>query len=156
MNPQPLTLRMKLFSNTRAKRNTAFVVLLVWLFALASGVANACLLEARATHGHGAAAGTSETAMSNAISAGHVGAVADHDAGAGSSKAPCLKVCDDGSQSLVKQQSTFDLSHPGPALLVAIVWAAAVPVVSAPRRMDDLQPSIPGLPLRVRYSRLAL
>ena len=38
---------MKLFPNTRAKRNTAFMVLLVWLFALASGVANACLLEAR-------------------------------------------------------------------------------------------------------------
>jgi hypothetical protein len=147
---------MKPFSNTRAKRNTAFAVLLVWLFALASGVANACLLEVRATHGHGAATGTSETAVANGISAGHVGVVAEHDAAPDSSKAPCLKVCDDGSQSVVKQQITFDLSPPGPALLVAFAWAAAIPVASAPRRMDDLQPSTPGLPLRVRYSRLAL
>lgn len=36
---------MKFFTETRTKRNTAFVVLLVMLFALASGVANACLLN---------------------------------------------------------------------------------------------------------------
>jgi len=35
---------MKLFFNIRAKRNAALMVLLVWVFALASGVANACLL----------------------------------------------------------------------------------------------------------------
>jgi len=146
---------MKLSSNTRAKRITAFVVLLVWLFALASGVANACLLGARGTHGHGTTVSTSETPTASAISAGHVGAVASHDAGSGFPKAPCLKVCDDGSQSLVKQQATFDLTDPGLALLVAVVWTAAVPAVAAPRRMDDLQPT-PGLPIRVRYSRLAL
>jgi hypothetical protein len=41
---------MKLFSNIRSKRSIAFIALLVWVFALASGVANACLLEARGTH----------------------------------------------------------------------------------------------------------
>ena len=43
---------MKLFSNPRAKRSTVFMVLLTWLFALASGVANACLLQAQETHAH--------------------------------------------------------------------------------------------------------
>jgi hypothetical protein len=147
---------MKLFSNTRAKRSTAFVVLLVWLFALASGVANACLLEARGTHGHGATVSTFAAALATAISAGHVGAVADHNDDSDASKAPCLKVCDDGSQSLVKQQTTFDLTDPGLAFLVRGVWTAAGSAVAAPRRMDDLQPSTPGLPIRVRYSRLAL
>jgi hypothetical protein len=144
---------MKLFSNTRSKRNTAFVVLWVWLFALASGVANACLLEARGTHGHGPAVSGSGTAMATATSVGHVGA--DHDDDPGASKALCLKVCDDGSQSPVKQQSAFDLADSGLPLLVRVVWTAAVPVVSAPSRMDDL-PSTPGLAIRVRYSRLAL
>ena len=36
---------MKVFSTIRTQRSPAFVALLVWLFALASGVANACLLE---------------------------------------------------------------------------------------------------------------
>ncbi|NDP48357.1 MAG: hypothetical protein GZ085_08195 [Sulfuriferula multivorans] len=148
---------MKPFSNTRAKRNTAFVVLLVWLFALASGVANACLLEARGTHSHGSSvAYSSATEAAFGISAGHAGAIASHDAGSGASKALCLKVCDDRSQSLLKQQSGFDLTDPGRAPFVVLVWIAATPVVSAPSRVDDLQPPAPGPPIRVRFSRLAL
>ena len=139
---------MNLFSNTRAKRTTAFVVLLVWLFAVASGVANACLLEGPGTHSHSAAAG--------AAKAGHAGAVHGHDDDSDTSKESCLKVCDDGSIALVKVQTGFDLTDPGMAPLVAIVWSAAVPVVSMRLRPVDLQPAIVGPPFRVRYSRLAL
>ncbi|MEP6964245.1 MAG: hypothetical protein ABI845_02070, partial [Polaromonas sp.] len=67
---------MKLLFNRRAKRNTAFMVLLVWLFALASGVANACLLEARQTHSHIATLSQAAEHPS-AIVPGHTGAVAD-------------------------------------------------------------------------------
>ena len=38
--------------NTRTRRNTACVMLFVWLFALASGLANDCLLEARGIGDH--------------------------------------------------------------------------------------------------------
>lgn len=147
---------MKLFSNTRAKRNTAFVVLLMWLFALASGVANACLLEARVTHSHVATAGYSGTTHASAILPGHAGAVAGHDYDSYTAKAPCLKVCDDGSQSLAKQDLTVAQTDPGPAPLVAVLWSAAAPIGSALRRMDAMQPAAPGLPIRVRYSRLTL
>ena len=41
---------MKFRSNTRAKRHTAFMVLLAWRFALASGIANACSLETPERH----------------------------------------------------------------------------------------------------------
>ena len=41
---------MKFFAHTRIQRNTAFAMLLMWLFALASGVANACFLEAPEPH----------------------------------------------------------------------------------------------------------
>lgn len=54
---------MKLFSNTGAKRNTAFVVLPGSPFALASGVANACLLEVRETHDRGATVSASDEAV---------------------------------------------------------------------------------------------
>ncbi|KWT91658.1 MULTISPECIES: hypothetical protein [unclassified Variovorax] len=53
---------MKLFSTIRTKRNTAFFAMLVWLFVLASGIANACLLEVREDNGYVASARFSESA----------------------------------------------------------------------------------------------
>lgn len=147
---------MKLLSNTRAKRNTAFMVLLVWLFALASGVANACLLEARQTHSHIATAASSEApAHASVILPGHTGAVAD---GVGEShfKAPCLKVCDDGSRSFPKQDSTVTQTDPDPALLVLVLWNTVAPVIPTLRQMKVEQPATPELPIRVRFSRLAI
>ena len=52
---------MKFSYSIPAKRHIVFVVLLTWLFALASGVANACLLEALGTHGHDATVGSGPT-----------------------------------------------------------------------------------------------
>ena len=147
---------MKLFSNTRAKRNTAFMVLLVWLFALASGVANACLLEARQTHSHIATAASSEaTAHAPVILPGHTGAVAD---GVGEQhfKAPCLKVCDDGTRSFPKQDSTVAQNDTGPAPLVQVLWGKVAPSIPTLRHMDVEQPATPELPIRVRFSRLAI
>lgn len=147
---------MKLFSNTRAKRNTAFVALLAWLFALASGVVNACQLEARETHSDVAVTRSQANAHVPTESAGHAFALASHDDDSDTSKAPCLKVCDDGSHSLTTQHSGIDQSEPGLAPVVAVLWSAATPVVSTRRRMEGPQPPAPGQPFRVRYSRLAL
>ena len=147
---------MKLFSNTRAKRNTAFMVLLVWLFALASGVANACLLEARQTHAHIATAASSEaSAHAAVILPGHTGAVAD---GVGEQhfKAPCLKVCDDGTRSFPKQDGAVAQNDAGPAPLVQVLWGKAAPSIPTLRPMDARQPATPELPIRVRFSRLAI
>ncbi len=150
---------MKFFSNTRTQRNTAFAVLLVWLFALASGVANACLLSVPATHSTATTAAwvnTANAAPAPAELAGHLKAHAGHDDDSNIAKAPCLKVCDDGSQSLPKAHAAVDQTDPGPAPLVAILWTASAPAVESPRRLDDLQIPTAGPPLRVRYSRLAL
>ncbi len=147
---------MKLFANTRARRNTAFVVLLVWLFALASGVANACLLEARGTHSHVAAAGSSGTEHAPAVSPGHAGAVAGHDDGSRGAKAACEKVCSEGSQSLVTPDLRVVQVDFGPVPFVAVLWTPAAPVVLASGPMDDIQPIRGGPPIRVRFSRLAL
>ena len=70
---------MKLFSNPRAERSTVFMVLLAWLFGLASGVANACLLQAQETHAHSiAAAEFFGIAHATAPWPAHAGAVANH------------------------------------------------------------------------------
>lgn len=150
---------MKPFSNKRIKRNTAFAALLVWLFALASGIANACLLEAQGSHAqtrsHIAKTG-SETARAPAALTVHEGAVDSDDDASNVPKESCLKVCDDGSKAPVKLQTGLDLTDPGMAPLVAVIWNTAIPLVSAPSRMDDLPPPLVGPPFRVRYSRLAL
>lgn len=146
---------MKLFSNTFAKRRAVVMVLLAWLFALASGVANACLLETPTTHAHVAAA-ASDGARVLAVMAGHSGAVANGGHDSSAAKAPCLKVCDDSSNALVSQPSLAQ-ADAGPAPLVRVLWleAAADDIAAFPVG-DAAWPASPELPLRVRYSRLAL
>lgn len=93
---------MKPFSNNRTKRNTAFVALLAWLFALTSAMANACLLEAPGRHSHASKGGPTEAAHAAPALTGHLAADNDHDGDADGSKAACLKTGDDGSNAPVK------------------------------------------------------
>ncbi len=150
---------MKPFFSSRTKRNTAFVVLWVWLFALASGAANACLIQAEEKHDHGYQAAHSHSSAAeegHAISAAHDHAIPDHDSGLEASKSQCLKVCDDGSQSMSKQRVGFDLTHAVLMPFLTVAWTTATPVVSA-RGMAVIQrPPDPGFPIRVGLSRLAL
>ncbi len=147
---------MKLYSNIRIKRHAAFVVLLVLLFALASGVANACLLEERGAHSHGATTEYPLAALKLTTEHGHPQAVADHDDDSLPAKAPCLKACDDGSRSMPKQDLTVVQADPGPPPLVAVLWTEATPAPPMSDRLDRVQYVIPELPIRVRYLRLAL
>ena len=147
---------MKFFANTRIKRNTAFVVLLVWLFALASSVANACFLETQEPHSRAAKASAPPTTHAAAEGLAQLGSNVGHHDDSDSSKESCLKVCDDGTHTLPKAYSSVDHNDPGPAPLVTTLWTRSPHVVSAPRRVDDLAVPIVGPPLRLRYSRLAL
>ena len=147
---------MKLFAHTRIKRNTAFVVLLVWLFALASGIANACLLAAPEPHAMAAKGSPATTTQAPAEWVAHPGASTGHHDDSGSTKESCLKVCDAGTHTLLKAYSGIEHIDPGPAPLVATLWTGLPHVGSALGRPDDLALAIVGPPLRVRYSRLVL
>lgn len=143
--------------NNRAKRSTVFAMLLAWTIALVSGVANACLLEVRDTNHEGfAVAHWAASAVGHKGPTGNEPTVAAHHSGSNATKAPCLKVCDDVSQSVLRVNSVFDPADPGHVPTVTVVRSAAIPVISAPRRANDLSPPSPGLPLRLRFSRLAL
>jgi len=146
---------MKPFSHQRTKRNTTFVTLLVWLFALASGMANACLLEAPGKHPHVAATHSTDPHHTHAL-AGHAVAVDDDADDQEGSKESCLKACDDGANAQVKLQAGADLTDPGLAPFVVIVWNAATSVASVSTRYDILLVPIVGPPFRTRYSRLTL
>ena len=147
---------MKFFANTRIKRNTAFMVLLVWLFALASSVANACFLETQEPHSRAANASAPPTTHAPDEVLAQLGSNAGHHVDSYSSKEPCLKVCDDGTHTLPKAYSAVDHNDPGPAPLFTTLWTGPPHVVSARRRADDLAVPIVGPPLMLRYSRLAL
>ena len=150
---------MKPFFNSRTRRNTAFVVLWVWLFALASGAANACLIHVEEMHDHGSQAAHSHSSPigeGHAISAAHGHAIPDHDSGLEASKSQCLKVCDDGSQSLPKQQLSFDLTHTDLMPFRIVAWTTAMPVVSARGLVVTQHPPDPGPSIRTRLARLAL
>ena len=146
---------MKFFADTRTKRNTAFAMLLVWVFAMVSGVANACFLQSPEAHSMSkVSAATTSHAHDGLLS--HSVATTDHHEVSDSSKESCLKACDDGTHTLLKAQSGVDHADPGPAPLIATLWTGSLQVVSAPRRVDDWAIPIVGPPLRVRYSRLVL
>lgn len=148
---------MRLFSNKRSRRNTAVAALLVWLFALSSALANACLLEDSAGHSHPHSHVTdAASAHAHVALSGHSEGVANDEHESDVSKDACLKVCDDGAKAPVKLQASADLLDTGLPPLVAIAWDEATAVASAPCPKDDLRPPIVGPPFRVRYSRLAL
>ena len=147
---------MTLLKNTFIKRSTVFAVLLVWLFAFSAGWANACLLQDRGTHAHASSDGAFSVAKVPMISAGHAGAVAAHDDDPDSEEAPCQKVCDEVSQSVVKAQLAFDLTDPGLAAPVSTLWTTHESTLFALGSTRKLLPPTAGPPLRIRYARLAL
>ena len=155
MNRQRLATNMKPFSHQRTKRNTTFVALLVWLFALASGMANACLLEAPGKHPHAAAAHSAEPPHTHVIG-GDAAAVDDDVSDQDGSKESCLKACDDGANAQVKLQASVDLTDPGLAPLLVLAWNTETSAVSVSSLYDILQVPIVGPAFRVRYSRLTL
>ena len=158
---------MKLFSVKRNQRNTAFVVLMLWTFAMASSAANACLLEAHETHAHvhmvDATKATSaldshhEHKHEHEHEHEHEHALVDGDhATADGSKVPCQKFCSDESKVMTKQHFGLDQPDLGPASLVVVLWIVSEPSGHTPVRIDAMQPLPLPLPLRVRYSRMAL
>jgi hypothetical protein len=146
---------MNLTTSRHQKRSIALAMLLVWMFALLSGVANACLTEPRGEPGHAATHTSPADHPAPAVVKPHAADQAQH--GEHPDKAPCQKSCDASSQTLLKQLPKFDTPdlqalvpapyrqasdlHMAPAVLVRAALAAAPP---------------PSPPPRVQFSRLAL
>jgi len=148
---------MKPFSNHRTRRHTTFVAILVWAFALASGMANACLLETSSKHAHTTASHSSDAHHAHVDGALVGDAIAvDHDDDADASRESCLKACDDGSNGPIKLQTWLDRTDPGLAPFVVFAWIATTPIAAEPSRFDELQVPVVGPPFRLRYPRLTL
>lgn len=149
---------MTIFSDLRIHRNSALVMLLVWTFALASGFANACLLEQPGTYPHAAITIPAEAHAPNYDSLKahqHTEAWPDADDESQATGQLCLKVCDDSSRSLPKVYSSSQID-PGPPAVVAVLWSATAPDQLQHHQPNDAQRVTSSQPLRIRYARLAL
>lgn len=147
---------MSLLPNTRTKRRTVYTLLLVWFFALGSGWANACLLQERETHRHGASEGASLTDHASHVSPGHVGADSAHAENAGPAKSACLKACGDDNQTIVKWASSVDLANVAMVPPTVLTWDDPLDATEQANAWLELPVPSPGVPLRTRFSRLAL
>lgn len=146
---------MTLAASRYRKRSIALTMLLVWVFALLSGVANACLTEAHSELPH---AGQHEPRDEHSAPAplhAHAADRTQHDQQP--EKAPCQKSCDESSQTLLKQ-----LPKPATPDLQAVLapsweWAGDLhkPPPALTRAAAATVPP-PSPPPRVQFSRLAL
>lgn len=141
-------------SRTR-KRSIALAMLLVWVFALLSGVANACLTEPRGdpVHAGSHAAQLDHRAQASTHSHGEVSTQHDQRA----DKASCQKSCDESAQMLVKPPPKFDAPDLQAVVVPAGAWSGGLHgarEVLARTVMAAVLPPAP--PPRVQFSRLAL
>ena len=149
---------MTLLSSPLIYRNSALVMLLVWIFGLASGFANACLFEQPGTHLHAAITIPAEAHAANYHSLKahqHTEVLPDAEDESQATEQLCPNVCDDSSRSLPKVYSSSQID-PGPPVVVAVLWSATAPDQLQHHQPNDAQRVTSSLPLRVRYARLAL
>lgn len=139
-----------MFRHRQQLRLWAARVLLVWVFAMGAGVANACLPKAATEH-----AGL-PTAQGSEASASHHGeADAPHGA---TDAANCADICDKASVSIPMQKPTSDDMQAHPLICVVAATALPAPVLeptnsNVPRR-DGVQ--APPIPISIAFLRLAL
>ncbi|MFZ1607023.1 MAG: hypothetical protein WAT63_07090 [Rhodoferax sp.] len=139
-----------MFRHRQQLRLWAARVLLVWVFAMGAGVANACLSmvvtePARLPTAHGSQAADSH----------HGGGEAPHGA---TDAANCVDFCDKASVSIPTQKPASDDVQAHPLICVVAATALPAPVLepataSVPRR-DGVR--APPIPISIAFLRLAL
>lgn len=149
-----------MLSQTARVRRLAARVLLVWLFALASGLVNACVIAPQL---YSFKSEQRQAPKSDAVSGAttqveHAGCPDCPDEGTTSvSPGPCGKFCLDEASSVPTAKLALD---PGPALGIALVPTMALSVAEAgPRlvpRLDASPPPKARVPVPIAFLRLAL
>jgi hypothetical protein len=138
-----------MFSDRRRLRRWAAQVLLVWLFGLAVGVANACALGVAAHHRASAA-----TTTANDVGLKHQHGHEQADP----AKVNCLDFCEKSSSAAPQLKSVGDgLTALGLALPVSHTPSVAGQAEPAGGRLAVDSPHLPGgPPPRIAFQRLAL
>lgn len=149
----------------RQLRHAACLALFAWVFALVSGVANACLVQAAEpgavafSHPVGTRTGGCDSGVAPRE---HVAGSARHHADSErgepapyGGKAVCLKFCADESSALAKSK-TSQADLPGPVHLARAPWSPAVQVAAAAQWQAIERPASVGPPSFLRLLRLTI
>ena len=143
----------------RQLRHTACVTLFAWLFALLSGVANACLTQPNAHAGVGLISSQAHQAVGGTAGpvARHIHPHVDDDDGLRnhSAKEACLKFCAD-EFSVVTKSRTPQADVPGPFFVASVAWPSVAPVAAASEWTPVERPASVGPPLFIRLRRLTI
>lgn len=131
---------MSLFTCAAFRRRTALLLLVAWLFALASGVAHACLLA--------------RPVQDLAHHRVDHGADVAHEAPARDAGAPCKKFCADETSTLAKSHDPASADGTLPAMQTA-AWRV-LPEPVRPRAHRHGPPPRPALPVAIRFLRLTI
>lgn len=142
-----------MYGQRRWLRQVASQMLLVWLFALTSGIVNACIVAPEGRHAELMAQWQDEVAGAHALH--DHGAAADEAPPENTALAPCAKFCADESSSPPALNLMVDPHQPlwlasAPTLaLAAQVALAALPESDAP-----VAPVHARIPIPIAYQRL--
>lgn len=162
---QPIVLMLSLHFTRQQLRRTASVALFAWVFALLSGVANACLIQPNAA-GEAAFGRLQGTLMAEATAeaaptdrqvehARHHAADESGGPDKDGGKAGCLKFCADETSALAKNKASYaDL--PGLTLMASAHWQLATPVAAVAPWHPGERPASVGPPLFLRLLRLTI
>jgi hypothetical protein len=143
-------------SHSRASRHTAWLMLVAWLFALTTGVVNACVLGGASAPTPRFVADLPPAHSAAAVTERHEdGPAAHHDRERNQASDSCLKFCDDESSALPK--GSTPLLDPGVVFVAAVQWHVAVVAIANVATSLWLQrPIVQGPPLVIRLLRLTL
>ena len=147
----------------RQLRHTARVTLFAWMFALLSGVANACLIQQNPQGKLGSissqagpvAGDTAGPATRQVQHVHHHGEGEDGGLGNDSAKAGCLKFCADESSAVTKSKAAH-ADVPGPIFVSSVQWQLAAPVAAASQWLPVERLASAGPPLFIRLLRLTI
>lgn len=151
---------MKSFLSQRSTRRTAVVMLWVWLLALATSMANACLLPSPpAPHGHAAAGLFAATTVATGQAEGAPSAqqICEHEGAASHAKAACQSFCAAESMGLVKPQGAKTVALAD--LPLPLACGEGLPVAQAARAAPRPSPGAPPggqPPVAIRFLRLTI
>jgi hypothetical protein len=133
----------------RSLRQTTWMILAVWLFALGAGVANACSLNVPNDSIH------SSVPVAHQHTPGTPG---HHDEQPEPNSAGCLKFCDEASLAITKVDQPIAHDPPGSVGMLYRAWGLTVASTTAVRFWAHAhhRPAHLALPMAARPHRLTL
>lgn len=148
----PTIAMQRTFHYQHHTRGIARVMIFVWMFALMTSLANACVLSGgahAASFGHLHAAG-------HHSDAGITGAGSDHDHDSGPAKAACKGFCDLEQGTSLKSHVPAGLEAGAAPLLHSGLWSTPSPRAIPRVSLAAYRELPPGPPVAIRFPRLTI